>query len=440
MNKRTLRRRLAASGSLLSLGLVAACGGGDAGSAEAAVTEATGPIDYAYWGSPARAEKVEQVIDLFEAAQDDVTVTGEVADYVAYIERLTVRAAGDDLACATGTQSTFLAQYAQQGAFQDLAPYIDEGLIDTSGIPEDVLAAGQVDGVQYMIPTGTFLRLLAYNTALVEGAGVEPPAADMTWEEYGDWLRELQAGLPDGVFATEIEGANLFTLYSWVTGHGQPMFDGTELGFDKELLTEWFEFWLALTEDGATVPPERIADQFGALELAPMATGVAATGTRDIPHMHITEQALAGAGQTTTIASVSNPTEDPEQSSNVLGSNGISISSGCENGGAAATWIDFFANDTDAALAFQSDNGILTNTAAQDALLADAATPEGVHQNVTILRDYVAAEDTTTITYPAGVSVLGTELRRVYEDVAFGRSSVEQAVDTFFSEASRALG
>lgn len=429
--------RLVLSSAVVSFALLAACGGGGEATGGA---EASGPIEYSYWGTPARAEKVGAVIDLFHAEQDDVAVTGEVADYVAYIERLTVRAAGGDLACATGTQSTFLAQYAQQGAFQPLEPYIENGLIDTSGIPEDVMAAGQIDGVQYMIPTGTFLRLLTYNTALVEQAGAEPPAQDMTWQEYGQWLRDLQAGLPDGVYASELEGANLFTLYSWVTGHGAQMFDGEELGFDKELLAQWFQFWLDLSDDGATVPPAMIADQFGALELTPMAVGVAASGTRDIPHMYITEQALVGAGQQTTIVSTANPSQDPGRSSNVLGSNGISIAANCANGGAAAVFIDFFANDVDAAIAFQSDNGILTNEAAQEAILQDPGTPDGVRQNVTILRDYTQAGDVTTITYPAGVSILSTELRRLYEDVAFGRSTVAQAVDTFFNEAARALG
>jgi multiple sugar transport system substrate-binding protein len=414
------------------------CGGGEGGGA-AADGEIAGEISYAFWGNPARAEKVDEVIGLFEAEYPEASVAPEVADYLAYVERLTVRAAGNDLACATGTQSTFLAQYAENGALRPLDDLIESGQIDVSDIPEDVLAAGQVDGTQYMLPTGTFVRLLAYNADLVAQTGAAEPTDDLTWEEYGDWLREVQDGLPDGVYATENEGGLMFTFMSWVAGHGGTFVEDGKLAFDKETLADYFQFWLDLTDEGVAIPAASIPDQLAALELTPMATGIAASGTRDIPHLYITEQALAGNGKGTAVPSVSMPSEDADQSANVLGSNGISIPESCDNVATAAAWIDFFANDTDAALAFQSDNGILSNTAAQDALLEDADTPEGVKQNVTILQGLTESGDLTTTSYPAGLPTLTTELQRLYQQAAFGEMSVDEAVDAFFTAAEDAL-
>ncbi|GAA2026077.1 ABC transporter substrate-binding protein [Agromyces tropicus] len=413
------------------------CGGG--GGDSTADGEIAGEISYAFWGNPARAEKVDDVIGVFEDANPEATVSPEVADYMAYIERLTVRAAGNDLACATGTQSTFLAQYAENGALRPLDDLIESGQIDVSDIPEDVLAAGQVDGKQYMLPTGTFVRLLAYNADLVAETGAPAPTDDLTWEEYGDWLREVQDGLPDGVYATENEGGLMFTFMSWVAGHGGTFVEDGKLAFDQDTLADYFEFWLDLTDDGAAIPAASIPDQLGALELTPMANGIAASGTRDIPHLYITEQALAGAGKRAAVEAVSNPSDDPDESANILGSNGISIPESCDNVATAAAWIDFFANDADAALAFQSDNGILTNTTAQDALLDDADTPDGVKQNVTILQGLTESGDLTTTAYPAGLPTLTAELQRLYQQVAFGEMSVDEAAAAFFTAAEDAL-
>ncbi|MFH8252962.1 ABC transporter substrate-binding protein [Microbacterium sp. B2969] len=435
-----MSKKLRAIGALSALAIgaiaLASCSGGGAQTAPTGAIE--GDIAYSFWGSPTRADKVNTVIGQFEDANSGVTVKPEVAEYLAYVERLTVRAAGDDLACTTGMQSTFFAPYADKGVLRPLDDLIKSGQIDTSDIPEDVMAAGQIDGKQYMIPTGTFVRLEAYNEELVKAAGVDAPTDDMSWEDWADWLHDLQSGLPDGVYASENEGGQMFTLTSWVIGHGQKMFDKDGLAFDKDLLKEYFQYWIDLADDGVAVPAASIPDQNGTLELTPIALGKAVTGTRDIPHLYIMEQALAGNGHPSAVKSVSMPSES-DKSANVLGSNGIAIPESCDNVPTAAAYTDFFANDTDAALAFQSDNGIVTNTKAQDALLDDASTPQGVKRNITTLRGLTDAGDLTTTTYPEGLGTLTTELLRLYQSAAFGEISVDAAVDEFFTSAESAL-
>ena len=186
---------------------VAGCGGGSSGSAATSGT-VQGAITYSFWGSPARAEKVNKVIALYQQKTPGVTVTGEVSDYASYIEKMTVKAAGGGLACAIGTQSTFYAPYAQKDVLLPLDDLIASKAIDVSAIPKEVLAAGQIDGKQYMIPTGTFVRLAAYNVDMVKAAGAPAPTDDMTWEQHAAWLKQVQAGLPKGKYATEIGGSS----------------------------------------------------------------------------------------------------------------------------------------------------------------------------------------------------------------------------------------
>lgn len=416
---------------------LAGCGGNSVGSSGSG--SVGGEITYSYWGSPARADKVNQVIAEYQSAHKGVKVTGEVADYNAYVERMTVRAAGGGLPCVIGTQSTFMAPYAEKNVLMPLDDLIKSKAIDVSQIPEDVLKAGRINGKQYMIPTGTFVRLVAYNTDMIKASGAPTPSNDMTWATYSDWLKQVQNGLPKGKYAGEIEGGNMFTFTSWVVGHGRQMFKNGKLGFDKPLMIDWFNYWLDLQKAGATVPPSMLPDQQLSLEQTPLAKGVAASATRDIPHMYITQKALTANKLGTSVKAVSIPVEGSNPSANVLGSNGLSIPKSCDNRATAASFINFFTNDKAAALTFQSDNGILTNTADQEALLSDAQTPEGVKQNVTIFRDLTSRSDLATSSYPDGLSTLTSELTRLYQQVAFAKMTPEAATDAFFSKATQAL-
>lgn len=431
-----MKRTTPALLAIMALTGLTACGK-DSGSE--ATGKVGGTVSYSFWGSPARADKVKEVIAGYQSQQSGVTVKPEVADYVSYVERLTVRAAGGGLACVLGTQSTFIAPYAKKNVLMPLDSLIKDKQVDVSQIPSDVLKAGQIDGKQYMIPTGIFVRLLAYNADMVKSSGAAAPTDDLTWEQYADWLKKVQEGLPKGKYATENEGGNMFTFTSWVVGHGKKTFDGEKLGFDKALMVDWFNYWLDLQKAGVTVPPSMLPDQNLALEQTPLAKGVTASGTRDIPHLYITQKALAANNLGTSVKSVSIPSEDATVSANILGTNGISIPEKCDNKATAASFIDYFTNDTSAALKFQSDNGVVTSSKAQESLLGDAGTPEGVKQNITILRNLTEKKDLNTTAYPEGLSTLVSELTRLYQQVAFGQMTPQAATDAYFNKAEQAL-
>ncbi|ANY09419.1 ABC transporter substrate-binding protein [Pseudonocardia sp. HH130630-07] len=430
-------RRWPALALLTVTALLAGCGGTPQD--EGPPGEVGGTISYGYWGNPSRAERVDAMVDRFELARPGVEVRSQIGAYQSYIERLTVRAAGRDLPCVTSMQSTFFAPYATQGALLPLDGLIAEGRIAVDDVPADVLVSGQAGGRQFMIPTGSYVRPVAYNVDLLAGTGVPPPRPGWDWAEYADWLRAIQARLPEGVYATEIEASNLMSLFSWVASHGEPFFDESGLAFDPALLREWFVLWEGLTREGVTVPPSMIPDQTNNLELAPVARGVAVAGTRDIPQLTITESALRGVGLGRSVGWASNPVAVAGASGNVIGSNGLAISADCDNVATAAAFIDFFANDPAAITAYRSDNGVVPGARGQEVLLDDAATPEGVQRSVRVLRELSESGDIASMTYPQGIQILTGELRRLFEDIAFGRTDVDTAVESFYAEARQAL-
>jgi multiple sugar transport system substrate-binding protein len=431
-----VRTRVTAVSALAALAfLIAGCGGPSSTGADTA----SGNINVSYWGSPARADKMNKVINLFQAKNADIKVQSEVADYNSYVERLTVRAAGNNLACVVGMQSYFQGEYADKNVLMPLDDYIKSGIIDVSGIPKELLDAGKVNGKQYVIPTGAVVRLLAYNDDMIKKAGGALPQNGMTWEEYSTWLKDTQQKLPGGAKAAEIEGEYLPTLTSWVIGHGQTMFENGKLGFSKDLLTDWFKYWMDLQNAGVTVGPAELQAQAGALETTPLALGKTATGGRDIPQLFITQQTLSSAGKGSHVGYVTMPTESKDHASSFLGINGFAIPRSCDRPQAAAKFISFFADDPAAGVAFQSDNGVVTSKAQQAALSQDQATPAGVKQSIQILQDLTKSNAVTNTAYPAGIATLRSNLSRIYEQVAFGRMSIDDAVSQFFSSAQTAL-
>lgn len=407
--------------------------------ANAEPSAATGDIEYGYWGNAKRTVVTEAVISAFHAKYPEANVRGIVAEYRSYIERLTVQAAAGELPCVTQTQSTFLTTYASRDVLIPLDELVASGAIDVSGIPAEVLDIGKYDGKLYMVPAGTFVKLIAYNHGLAQKYGIEDPAKRTDFNTFKQWLINAQAKLPKGVYATEANGANLFTLDSWIAGHGQSISKDGKLGFDQKVIADYLGFWKELHDAGAVVPADRLDEQLGAFELRPLSTGQALTATRDIPNVAQSKDVLEKAGLPSEIRFFRNPVEAVAKSGNVPGANGLSISASCNNVPTASAFVDFFVNDPTAAIAYQSSNGVVASKSGSAALLADKATPEAVRASLRVNEEVVADDDLAAASYPSGYQALQDPLRRAYEGVMLNGVSPTDAAERFFRDASRAL-
>ncbi|MBO9112625.1 MULTISPECIES: extracellular solute-binding protein [Rhizobium/Agrobacterium group] len=417
----------------LTLGLLASA------SSAAIAQDLKGDIEYGYWGNAARAEVTEKVSRLFEQKHPGTKITGVSAEYNAYIERLTVQSAASELACVTQVQSTFLASYANRGALLPLDELVQSGAIDLKGIPPEILETGKFDGKQYMVPTGTFVRLLAYNKTMASEYAIDPPVGHANFADYETWLRAAQKKLPKGVYATENEAPIPFSLYSWVAGHGETMFKDGQLSASPEVIAAWFRFWNDLAKDGVAIPPDRLDEQLANLELTPFANGKTLVATRDIPHISIMERVRASQGVPTEIEFVSNPAKDATASGNVPGTNGLTISANCDNAPLAAAYINFFGNDPAAAIAYQSSNGVVVSKTGREALLDDPNTSTNVKRSLAELDKVTSASDIATANYPSGYQGMAAVLRRQYEEVAFNGTSPEDAAQAFIDEVNSLL-
>ena len=211
-----------AAGTAFALFLTACSGGtsvgadqpapGASGDAAAAPTvdglgDVEGTIRIAYWGSGPRVDLTNGVSDLFMAEFPEATVEPEFADFPAHFERLNVQAASGDMPCLPQMQGRQLNDYTTRGVLLNLDPLIESGAINVDDISPDIIDTGRgLDGNLYMIPYGAAYDALAVNQTLAEQAGVGLPEDGYTWEDFGTYLRDAQAGLPEGTPAANLGG------------------------------------------------------------------------------------------------------------------------------------------------------------------------------------------------------------------------------------------
>lgn len=412
------------------------------GAQSAAPTAISGEITYAWWGATAfRNEVSQQVINLFQQKYPNVKVNPSIADFNTHFQKLTVSAAAGDLPCVPQMQSTALAAYADPKILRPLDDLVENKTIDTANVPKGVVDTGRgFDNKLYMVPTGVFSRVDFYNDALLQQAGISPPQETWTWDDYKTYMTQLQAKLPQGVNALENNGGDMNPLVTWVLSHGEPVFQQKALGFKKETLASWFQFWEDLRTAGVATSETEVAERQAnpPLELHPLANATAVFGSYAPNQIAGVQGGLTKSGKPGTIQLIKEP-NGPAGSGDAIGTNGLTIGANCDNVPAAAAFINFFLNDPQAAAAYKSDNGAVSSTPLLQAQIADPNSSPELIKQLKFQEHLTTGGFVKDIKYAAGYSALPPLLTTTYENVAFGRMTVSAAVDDFFNQANAIL-
>jgi len=430
-------------GAAPSGGTAAPAGAATAGAVGTAAPGAvSGEITYAWWGTTAFRNQVsQQVIDLFQQKYTGVKVDPSIADFNTHFQKLTVSAAAGDLPCVPQMQSTALAAYADPKILRPLDDLVENKTIDTSNVPKDVVDTGRgFDGKLYMIPTGVFSRADFYNDALLQQTGVAAPPESWTWDDYKSMMIQIQAKLPQGMNAVENNGADLNPLVTWVLSHGEPMFQQKALGFQKQTLSDWFQYWEDLRKAGAATSETEVAERQAnpPLELHPLAKGTVVFGSYAPNQVAAVQAALTQGAKSGTLQILKEP-NGPKGSGDAIGTNGLTIGANCDNVPASAAFINFFLNDPQAAAAYKSDNGAVSSPPLLQAQINDPSSAPALVQQLKFQQHLMTGGFVKDIKYAAGYSALAPLLTTTYENVAFGRMTVQQATDDFFNQANAIL-
>ncbi|ACQ79790.1 extracellular solute-binding protein family 1 [Beutenbergia cavernae DSM 12333] len=426
--RRTIRRPAAAAAVTASLALaLAACGvgGGDAPGADETVGPASdAPIRATWWGVDNQNQALDAAIASFtEAGGPEVAVEPQPWD--GYWDKLATLVAGRDLPDVVMQAASQLPTYAERDSLLDLSQ-VD---LDTSGLDAGIRDFGTVGDASFGVVAATNATGFVTNADLLGELGVDAPAGEWTWDDlaaFADQVRMASAGETWGV---QDGSGDLILFILYVRDSGREFYaDDGSLNATPDDLRAWLQLWADMREAGSVPPADVTAESAGNMPGSPLATGRAAASfawTQDYVALQaVTDSALD-------IGLPPHNTEHPSLWINAASLWSISATSGNPQG--AADLIDHLVNDPGAVEELGATLGI-PPTAEARAQIAESVTDEELPA---VEYMDIVAENSRPLNrlWPDGFADSRTLLGQLAEAVAFGQTSIDDAVDAFFADA-----
>ena len=426
------RRSALFGGAIVTAGAVAltGCGGGTA--EENADPDAPVELNFAWWGDASRAERYEAAIDIYEAENPNVTIGTSYAGFADYWTSRNTEAASRTLPDIIQMDLAYLNEYGSYGHVAPLDEYFgDEIAVDA--IDESLVSAGEVEGKTFGLASSSSSQASMFNVPLLEELGVEVPTETLDWDAYDAFLEEISAA--GAGRSPVVYGGNDYTQYFWLfqiwlAQHDKALIEDGALGFDESDLAEWWGRSAPLTESGAALPPERLAQLEGvdALGAAEIATDI--SWDNFLPRF--------SEGPATPELTLVPPPVAADGATGLFLKPGVmmSIAGNSEHPTAAAKFIDFIVNDPRVGEIFGMSRGVPSSETAREGVVANELDEQVLAFEESVAENLEGAP-------PAAVRGLGTleqTFVTISQDVSYGVVTVDEAAARWFAEAESALG
>jgi multiple sugar transport system substrate-binding protein len=149
-----------------------------------------GPTTITFWHgyTEADGDVLEQIVDDFNASQDDVVVKTEVKTWDVIDDTLLPALSADEGPEIVAMPAERMPVYADKGAFVDLGDFYgsDENVAELVPAAVDMMTS---DGTQFGVPTGFVPLAVYYNRSLFDAAGITD--FPTTWDEWVDVATKL---------------------------------------------------------------------------------------------------------------------------------------------------------------------------------------------------------------------------------------------------------
>lgn len=424
MNRRTLLKAGAGAAGLAMLGA--------AGPALAADKR----VRMYWWGGKERADRTIATNKLYMQANAGTNIDGETLAWGDYWPRLATQTAGRNAPDVIQMDYRYIFEYARREALLPLDQFVGKSL-KLSDFSQAAIDSGKVDGKIYGISLGGNSAASLYDKIAFETAGVKPPDFDTSWADLAKLSVELaKASKKPGYFGVMDAGGLESVLECWLRTRGQELYtpDG-KLGFGEKDITEWFAYWSDLRKAGGCVTPDLQALDKSAPENNMLTLGKAAIGfahsnqlvayqALNKSKLGITSYPTGGAGgkpgqylKPSMLFSISARTKEPEEAAKIL---------------------SYYVNDLDAGKALGVERGVPASSTVLKAVMPD------LDELGKAAAEYVGAMSSRVGALPPppppGAGEIQVLIRRVNEQVGFGRATVAEGAKQFVTEATTILG
>lgn len=280
-------RKLFYMGTLLfSVGVLAAgCGNSetaDSSGNESADGKTT--LDFwSFWGSGARQEVIEEIIDDFNASQDKIEVKYSYQPWGdIWTKSLSSITAGNPPDVIVQDINS-VAQRAEAQQATNLSEYIKEGFSDE--FYPQLWDTVEYEGDAYAVPFNTDTQVIFYNKTLFKEAGISEEQLPQTWEELETVARKLDVKNGDdferiGFYPLWNLGADVWALNA---DDGVSWFDKDEnVKIDTDNKVEALEWILDWQEYYGQDTINRLEAEFGSGVADPFISGLVAMRAQNI--------------------------------------------------------------------------------------------------------------------------------------------------------------
>lgn len=419
-----------AATTVLLLSACASSGGTDT----ATLSDEPITLSFTWWGNDVRTAATEEVIAAFEKENPNITVEGQFSDWSGYWDKLATATAANDTPDIIQMDEKYLATYGERGALLDLNTTGDT--IDLADFPESALATGEIDGGRYGIPTALNSQAIVVNPDLFEQAGVAlPDDRTWTWDDFKNLGAQISAGGNGESFGVQTWGFEDGSLRTWARQAGDALYSDGEVSIKAETVQDWYEYMLALIDEGVMPPASAIVEKRTAGQAESMtATNRAGMGTWWNSQL----TALAdSSGAPLQIMRV--PTRDGTVDGSAYYKTSMfwSVSSRTEHPAEAALFLDYLANSETAGDIMLTERGVPANEKIREYIKPKLSPNDvAVVEFLDDLADDIGEVEPVT---PAGASAMEALLAPYTEQVLFGQTTPAQAAEDFVAALKGAV-
>ena len=397
-------------------------GGGQGGTANLAL---------AWWGNPVRNKNTQAMIDAYTKANPNVKLSPQPGEFASYWDKLATQTAGGTAPDIIQMDMAYIAEYGTRGALLDL------GKVDTSKFVEGTVDSGKINDKLVGVNAGINSALFFANPKVFEKAKMDlPDDTTWTWDQLIEVGAEVasKANVPFGV-AGMVGSDALFGTF--VRQRGKELFTPDGLGFDEADAQAWYDLMVKGQKAKALGTPEQISEESAKpLDQSAIVVERAAMQYYNSNQLEAVS-AAAGGELMEMLRGPSTTGKATDRKTWYKASMLWSASAKTKNPDAAIAWINWFANNQEAANIDKAERGIPPN-----AELLAAVTPKLSKAQKVVAKyitDIQPEVGQTPIAPPPGGGTLGEVLFRNGINVLFGKAPTADAAKKFVDEVKSNL-
>jgi multiple sugar transport system substrate-binding protein len=385
-----------------------------------------------WWGGTDRAKRTQAALDAYQKGNPNIQIDVETIGWNDYWTRLATQVAGGNAPDVIQMDYRYIYEYARRKSLLPLDEFMPNP-INIADFGQANIDTGKVDGRVYGVSMGVNSNGLFYDVTTLDRLKIAPPNHTTTWAQFAEMAVGITKAVGKrGYFGTADAAASEPALEVWVRQRGRQLYNAEgKLGFERDDVAEWFDYWDKLRRAGGAV-----AGDLQALYRNTPETDMLTTGRSAISFQHSNQLVAWQAVNQNKLGMTMFP-QGQKPGQYYKPSMLLSLSATTPQPREAARVINFISTHPDAGAALGVERGVPPSKSMRDRLISEVdELGKAQIEYISLIADKVSELPPPP---PRGAGEIQENLRRMYETISVGNARVPQAADQFIADARRTL-